>query len=161
MSAAKLTANSDYKGCEVEIFHKPTENWFSLVETKNAIVMYKDKDGSVRRAKLESIGDVRFGKGEENTSPVLLDKGNNAPPVEKMVDGLMTNTSYEGSGLEVNHLDKGWLPLVRTANKVIFYRDGDTVRRMTPKKFGGVRNPAEEPAPFEETVDSFLFSEAA
>lgn len=152
----------DYSDAQVEIFHLPSDSWYPLVETKRKIVLYLDENENVRRASVNSIDNVNFIKGKENTNPAP--KVDTSEPEKVEMDtfpGLTSNTSYEDSGLEVNHIDKGWLPLVRTAKKVVFYEEDGMVRRMTPAKFGGVKNPAEEPAPFEESVDSFLFSDAA
>lgn len=152
-----LKENHDYSKAQVEVFHKPSETWYPLVSTKSKIVFYTDNEGNTRRAHLKSITDVNFINGLENTNPVSLETADEAPASEPMGDTILTNTNYVNSGLEVNHVDKGWFSLVRTSNKVIFYLEDGNVRKMTPGKFGGVRNPAEEPAPFEETVDNFLY----
>lgn len=155
-----LVRNADYRGCQVEVKHK-NGAWYPLVRVANKIVYYEDYDENIRRMNLGSLVDVNFINGSAN--PVVNDSENKEPVSTPMVDILWTNTDYSEYNLEVNHVNKGWLSLIRTSNKMIYYLDEyGHERRMNAGKVGGVR-PAEEKrepelAPFPESPDTFFDS---
>lgn len=152
-----LIPNADYTGCQVEVEHKDG-SWYPLVKTANKILFYEDYDENIRRMNPGSLVNVNFINGKENTEPVVADSKNDQPTQVEIVEGVYSNTNYEGEGILVNHIDKGWFPLVRTSNKVIYYLEDNKVRRLTLKKFGGIKKEESENtlSPFPESPDTFF-----
>jgi hypothetical protein len=154
-----LIHNADYRGCQVEVKHKNGE-WYPLVRVANKILYYEDYEENIRRMNLGSLEDVNYING--TADPVVGNSESNEPSSAPMVDILWTNTYYSEYNLEVNHIDKGWFPLVRTSNKMVYYLEDGKERRMTVGKVGSTRLAEEknepELTPFPESPDTFFDS---
>lgn len=145
-----LDSNSIYgDDCRAEIYHEKA-GWVPVVETRNKVVYYRDENENTRKANLNKISEVNV--IDTNKNPVPIKKNEETVPnVEPLAMGLMTNTDYSGSEVEVEHEDKGWLTLVATANKVLYVRDCGEKRRMTLSKLFSVRG-VESPEVEDEEV---------
>jgi len=151
-----LLPNHDYTECRVEIEHVDF-GWCPLLKTSEKVLWFEDGEGKIRKIQNldKKLSDVSFEAQIAEPVNLKVEKTESAPSSD--LNGLKPDTDYRDEGLEVNHTDKGWFPLVKTAKKVLFYLEDGKVRKLSLKKFGGYRHKDEAPlTDFDERVDTLF-----
>lgn len=130
-----LVEDANYEGQGVTVKHVDVEERLDLVKTSKKVLYVQDGE-KLRKVTLAKVQDVSLPDGVQ---PV--EKEEQVAVQVPLAEGLNTNTNYEGQGLKVKHLDheNALFELVRTSEKLVFYRDAQgKVCRMFPKKLAEV-----------------------
>lgn len=135
-----LKEDALYRGSDVQVKHKDKEDWFPLLRTTKKTLFYKEGEQE-RKMTLKKLEAVE-GDGNQGEAAVREQR---QPEKTELALGLLTNTNYEGSGVEVEHVDKeGRFPLIATSNKMVWYKEDGNKRKMTIGKLAGVTFPEGE-----------------
>lgn len=134
MNEYGLVINADYADQGVEVKHAD-KGWLPLTRTSAKMVFFANEDGSEGRMTVAKLEEVR---GLEDAEPAVKDE---APVIQDEMElGIMSNTDYSEAEVEVKHSKKGWLPLNRTSEKLLFVDEDGSEKRMTLATLEGVRN---------------------
>ena len=131
-----LVENADYSTSRVDIVTEV--GTFPLIKTCKKIVIVDWK----RRITLKKIIRVDFPDGEV-VNPII--KEVKEVKQEVLFKDILSNTDYTDDNILVKHADKAdYFPLIKTSTKLIYFQEGDIIRKMTIGKLEDYKTEVED-----------------
>ena len=134
-----LVENADYSTSRVDIV--TDFGVFPLIKTCKKIVIV-DFNNAKRRITLKKIIGVDF-PDNEVVNPII--KEVKEVKQEVLFKDILSNTDYTDDNILVKHADKvGYFPLIKTSTKLIYFQEGDIIRKMTIGKLEDYKTEVED-----------------